>query len=735
MIRSHRSHRTLRQCVAVAALALIGAAPALQAATAPALLPRISLRPLTPQEIKDYKLTGLQGASGLSTVGLGQPAYLEVLVNSAVPSANITNVTWALTSQPAGSKAALAASPLGSSVPTYKMVERIDAQVVGRQMLSPDLRGQYTVKATIATTTGTTNVTQTINAGIYMGLNTCALCHSGGQIAENMVDPWSKTHHSTMFTTAIDGTRSDHYGKNCISCHTVGYDANTNAVNGGFDDVATQLNWQFPAVLTNGNWAAMPAALKNLSNIQCENCHGPGSEHAYSLGDTSKISVDIAAGNCAQCHDSKPNHVRSAEWNNSVHAIAVEETEAGCVRCHSGQGFVNYANKAPAVATPYEVITCSACHDPHDATNPHQLRAATSVTLMDNKTTITEGGTGLMCMNCHMTRRDATNYVETTPGSSRFGPHHGPQADMLAGANAITYGKVLPSTAHLKVIEDSCAQCHMQTVASTNVAFTKVGGHTFSMSWAGDGTNGPVHMTAACVECHGDIDSFDFKRQDYDGDGIVDGVQTEVKHLLSNLAYLLPPVGPKDSLNITTNWTKQQLRAAYNYQYVLEDGSFGVHNLSWAVGLLKASIGDLTGDSNRDGLPDAWQIQYFGSVSSPNARPNATPAGDGIPNWLKWSLGMDPTVAGQPFPGGVLLVNGKNIGGSGTSSTNDIAIYTAAEVVFKTEAGKTYQIQAASSASGGWQNLGTPVTGTGQPVSYVTPTRTGVQQYYRVVPQ
>jgi hypothetical protein len=37
--------------------------------------------------------------------------------------------------------------------------------------------------------------------------------------------------------------------------------------------------------------------------------------------------------------------------------------------------------------------------------------------------------------------------------------------------------------------------------------------------------------------------------------------------------------------------------------------------------------------------------------------------------------------------------------------------------------------------SSGWQPLGTPIAGTGSPVSYVTPTRNGTQQYYRVVPQ
>ena len=50
-------------------------------AAAPALNGQLGLRPLTPQEIKTYSLTGAQSASGLSTVAIGQPAYFDALVN------------------------------------------------------------------------------------------------------------------------------------------------------------------------------------------------------------------------------------------------------------------------------------------------------------------------------------------------------------------------------------------------------------------------------------------------------------------------------------------------------------------------------------------------------------------------------------------------------------------------------------------------------------------------------
>jgi len=149
------------------------------------------------------------------------------------------------------------------------------------------------------------------------------------------------------------------------------------------------------------------------------------------------------------------------------------------------------------------------------------------------------------------------------------------------------------------------------------------------------------------------------------------------------------------------------------------------------VGLLKESIASLSGDSNTDGIADWWQAQYFGAnwANDPNASRLATPANDGIPNWLKFTLGLDPHVAGAVVPDGVVWANGSTIGGG----TNTIHIYTAAEVAFDTETSKSYQIQAASAVSGGWQNIGSPIPGTGNAVSYVTPTRKNVQQFYRVV--
>jgi hypothetical protein len=234
-------------------------------------------------------------------------------------------------------------------------------------------------------------------------------------------------------------------------------------------------------------------------------------------------------------------------------------------------------------------------------------------------------------------------------------------------------------------------------------------------------------------------------RGDYNGDGLIEGVQTEVKHLLDTLSMLLPNSSGiidgsvKASLSIKTNWSQPNLKAAYNWQFVNNDGSLGVHNAPFAVGVLKASIADLTGKPGGTGVLSPsdvafyqWQVQYFGTGSNPNAAPNAAPAGDGVPNWVKFNLGLNPMVPGiTNAAGGIVWVNGKSL--AGNVPTNTVQIYTAAEVTFDTEIGKTYYVQGLSSLNGGWQTLSDAIAGTGTAASYVTPTRNGVQQYFRVV--
>lgn len=764
--------RTARSCLLGVALLAIAAAQAANAAAPPYLNARIVPRPVTANDVTIYNLpASTEYSGGLSTIGIGAPAYLEVDVTNTVSLQSITNITWSVTG-PVGSTATFTNSILPLTVPVFLPSDRLVYQVASRVLFRPDLEGQYTLSASIETTNGATNVSANLIAGIYKGVAGCELCHSGGVEAPDTYHPWLTTAHSGIFTGGIDGLDGSHYSVSCIKCHTVGYD--TNAVtypDGGFYAVSLQDGWTFPTNLVSSNFALMPANLQNLANVQCENCHGPGSEHMALLGDTTasnwpSLDVPPTAGTCLQCHDAPPQHADGTQWYASSHAVTTTVPSGPgreyCVRCHTESGFIAVVSNTIAgngivssSNTTYAAIGCQTCHEPHGLTTPtndtHLIRYMASVTFGDG-TVVTNGGEGNLCMECHQSRdgsavTNVANYalgLPTWPGSSvppssyDFGPHDNPQGDMIEGINAITYGQSIPSSAHRFTVTNSCVGCHMQTLASTDPGFLLSGGHTWEMSYktVSNGVTNKVDNVTICNQCHGGIKTFNFPVEDYANTGTIQGVQTEVQILLNQLSTLLPNASGvidgsvKTSLSVKPSWTMAQLNAAYNWQFVNNDGSLGVHNAPFATGLLKASIANLTGVSVAGGLPDAWEIQYFGSITNALGAPDADPAGDGIPNWLKYSLGLNPLVSGLTVPNGVVYASGNQLGGG----TNTIHIYTAADVTFDTEPGTTYQIQEVSALSDGWQNIGSPIVSTNSgSISYLTPTVGTVQQYFRVV--
>jgi hypothetical protein len=713
---------------------------------------KIASRPLTPKNITDFGLPAdTQTSGGLMNVGLGAPLYLEAQVPSGTV---VTGVQWSLSGQPAGSQAQLTASPLDSSVPIYNPGDREVNMVAGRIVLVPDVVGSYQVNATVSTDGDPIVLTRTVTGATYIGVGQlelefhdppqCARCHS------DKFTGWQGTHHATAMTRKIDGIGVGHFAEHCLKCHNVGYDTAPAAVNDGFDDVAQLVGWILPETLEPGNWDAMPEDLKAVSNVQCENCHGPGSQHSRSGGNPMFITQSTSSGDCGQCHEAPPYHTKNAQWNLSRHAVATRyptgsESRAACVGCHSGVGFIDRVDGVPEGERrfEYEAIVCATCHDPHDATNPHQLRKVDGVTLM-NGVQITQGGNGRICMNCHIARQNGEEYAETATGNSRFGPHHGPQTDMLAGKNAVEYGRYIPSSAHLTAVKDTCATCHMQELESTNPAKNLAGEHTFKPVWdAGtpDNDADDVDQVGACVSCHGNVTSFDFARQDYDANGTTDGVQTEVRGLLDQLGKLLPPYGDP-AVNITAAYTRPELKAAYNYQFVLEDGSFGVHNTSYAVNLIKASIADVTGDgtilgdSDNDCLPDSWEVQYFGSITAQTANDDWDQ--DGLSNAFEQAAMTNPTLAdsdGDTFSDFVELHSGTDPNRSDDNpEVGRSSIYTAAEMLYVTEPNKTYQLQRVSDlGTTAWENVGDPVVGDGGMLQHFISTRDTDRGFYRVI--
>jgi hypothetical protein len=178
---------------------------------------------------------------------------------------------------------------------------------------------------------------------------------------------------------------------------------------------------------------------------------------------------------------------------------------------------------------------------------------------------------------------------------------------MFLNANGAPLG--LPfdrSSAHVRVVDNLCVDCHMAEPPTGGSG--RVGGHTFAMRHdmgSADPSDDVDNVQNACGPCH-TLTTYDrTARGDYDGDGAVEGIQTEVRGLMQILrdrAFATIPNLSEDShgkLSLSSsNYAKlsfDQKSAFYNYNFVLQDGSYGIHNTSFSVQLLQRSYYGFTG--------------------------------------------------------------------------------------------------------------------------------------------
>ena len=76
------------------------------------------------------------------------------------------------------------------------------------------------------------------------------------------------------------------------------------------------------------------------------------------------------------------------------------------------------------------------------------------------------------------------------------------------------------------------------------------------------------------------------------------------------------------------------------YMYYLSVTNTGTSTLGFSIQMDGKDCA--TDDFNNDGLPDCWEIAYFGSIYTYG--PNSDPDGDGLSNLQEFQLGTDPTV-------------------------------------------------------------------------------------------
>ncbi|MBI4209190.1 MAG: hypothetical protein HY538_05715 [Deltaproteobacteria bacterium] len=404
-------------------------------------------------------------STGLPNVAIKTGVYLSGpnLKATSAASTAITDWSWTL-SPPSGSSSTFSDSgTTSSSLEFPKFI--------------PDVEGIYTVA--YSSTSAATSGTLLINAADWVGVGTiggttpvspqCANCHDG-TIQGDKTTGWSETHHADLFSDSIGTYAALAPEPYLWEFHTVGYDSS--ADNSGFDDLVTDASFAFPE--SGMSYLAFTSGypdMAKLANVQCENCHGPGSQHT---GDPLRTSFSSAQfGVCGQCH------IQETQWKNSAHnstGVAHDRggyqtywvTNSGCLRCHNARGFATHVDNiddweaseeaiAAVAAAPetgaFPGITCAGCHDPHDATNDFQLRLEGNVTMVVDGSTV-DAGKAAVCYTCHDAlyqhdevdcdaNRDGTaeSICDTLDESANQywrQVHYNPQAPVLEGKGALT---------------------------------------------------------------------------------------------------------------------------------------------------------------------------------------------------------------------------------------------------------------------------------------------------------
>jgi hypothetical protein len=461
-------------------------------------------------------------STGVRTVPIESTVLLYAKGNTAY--------NWIITASPTGSLAGLT----GETTQT--------------PWFAPDKVGKYTLQET------NSGASVEVHAGRYHGVidplltldsvdsgdgrpvadENCTGCHTEGGAAPPNFDTWRLTGHAEAFTQGI--TTNGHFGENCFACHAVGFGKTS-----GID--TTPSYGDFMVALDDAQhggdistlWETMLIEMPDtarLSNIQCENCHGPQSYTEAHKDQPGAPRVNLGSETCGSCHGEPARHGRFQQWQLSNHAdyslAGRFGARSNCGRCHSGNGFIAWSkhNFNPEEDLSGEVTwngdtvvpqVCAACHNPHDTgttsgsdeTNAKVRVNAGGIGGCDNPTCDTyellagfmadNVGKGATCMTCHNSRaeypRNDTTWAQVVAnGDTTDRPHHGVQADLIMGQNMYFVGT--PVRGKHSLIEDTCVTCHMNKTQPPAI-----------LSYNQAGTN---HTFAAdpniCGECHGDSD-------------------------------------------------------------------------------------------------------------------------------------------------------------------------------------------------------------------------------------
>lgn len=354
---------------------------------------------------------------------------------------------------------------------------------------------------------------------MYVGAAACVDCHTDRH-AE-----WSQTIHAGAFSTLVNSGDGDN--PLCFPCHAVGYGTPS-----GFVDLEIT---------------------PHLANVQCENCHGPGSNH-FSDPNNVPLTVNLDSQLCGACHQSchglcgENHHPQFEQWSISKHSTALwdiiwdPQFEDECLQCHSTDYRLAPEDDKPTGAEVQFNIECVACHTPHNNVNAGQLRMPAYQ----------------LCADCHTMGNAVPPEAPDQPQTEVL---HGFGGYELDGAPLDG-----PHSEHWWGIPNECAQCHVFSAPYGGPEQPVDSGHDF------------VADLRSCDPCH----------SEQAATMLLASLQTEMTIRLGLIARYFDP---EDPLYVDPDGLSPEERAQYDiarfdYELVLVDRSLGTHNPDYARALL-----------------------------------------------------------------------------------------------------------------------------------------------------
>ena len=132
------------------------------------------------------------------------------------------------------------------------------------------------------------------------------------------------------------------------------------------------------------------------------------------------------------------------------------------------------------------------------------------------------------------------------------------------------------------------------------------------------------------------------------------------------------------------------------------------------------TVGNRSGSSWNDGIPDSWRLLWFGTVSNALSAADADPDGDGASNWEEYVAGTNPNDPASVFQ----FLPGTSFAPSSFT------------LQWPSVVNKHYTVQCSSGLSpGNWTTLASNILGNGQTMQWTDSNAAGKARFYRALVQ